>query len=127
VTSDPGRLVSALSGGNQQKALVARWIAAGARLLLLDDPTAGVDVATRPEIQGQIRALAEDGAAIVLISTDVEELAELAHRVVVFERGAVTAELRAGDLTPARVLAAMTAREDIPVEEDPFDEREETR
>ena len=101
---------SSLSGGTQQKALVARWIASGARLLLLDDPTAGVDVATRPELHGQIRALCEAGAAVLLVSTDVDELVELADRVVTFGRGAVTGELAGAELTPARLLAAMTRR-----------------
>jgi ABC-type sugar transport system ATPase subunit len=100
--------VSSLSGGNQQKALVARWISSGARVLLLDDPTAGVDVATRPELHAQIRALAAAGTAVLLVSSDVDELAELADRVVVFDRGAVVGELSGDDLTPARALAAMT-------------------
>jgi len=102
--------IASLSGGNQQKALVARWIGSNARLLLLDDPTAGVDVATRPEIHAQIRALSEDGIGVLLVSTDAEELAELSDRVVVFERGAVTGELAPNLLTPARVLAAMTGQ-----------------
>ena len=102
--------ISSLSGGNQQKALVGRWVASSAQLLLLDDPTAGVDVATRPEIHAQITSLARAGAAIVLVSTDVEELAQLSERVLVFARGAITGELRDADLTPARVLAAMTGR-----------------
>jgi ABC-type sugar transport system ATPase subunit len=100
--------ITSLSGGNQQKALVARWIGSNARLLLLDDPTAGVDVATRPEIHAQIRALSDAGVGVLLVSTDAEELAELSDRVVVFERGAVTGELTPDLLTPARVLAAMT-------------------
>jgi ribose transport system ATP-binding protein len=106
----PEAPIASLSGGNQQKALVARWIGSRAKLLLLDDPTAGVDVATRPEIHAEIRTLADAGAAVLLVSTDAEELAELADRVVVFERGAVTGELGPEDLTPARVLAAMTGR-----------------
>ena len=108
--ADQEWLISALSGGNQQRALVARWIASGARLLLLDDPTAGVDVATRPEIHAQIAQLAAAGAGVLLVSTDVDELAELSHRVVVFARGAVTGELAGAGLTPARVLAAMSGR-----------------
>jgi ribose transport system ATP-binding protein len=100
--------IAAFSGGNQQKALVARWIGSGASVLLLDDPTAGVDVATRPEIHAQIRALASTDAAVLLVSTEVEELAELADRVVVFERGAVVGELTGASLTPGGVLAAMT-------------------
>ena len=102
--------IASLSGGNQQKALVARWIASGARVLLLDDPTAGVDVATRPELHAQIRALAAGRAAVLLVSTDVDELAELADRVIVFERGSVVDELGGDRLTPARTLAAMTRR-----------------
>jgi ribose transport system ATP-binding protein len=108
--ADSEQTISSLSGGNQQKALVARWIASGARLLLLDDPTAGVDVATRPEIHAQIESLVASGVAILLVSTDVDELAELSDRVVVFERGSVTAELRDLNVTPARVLSAMTGR-----------------
>jgi monosaccharide-transporting ATPase len=111
--------IASLSGGNQQKALVARWIASGVRLLLLDDPTAGVDVPTRPEIHAQIRALAAAGAGILLLSTDVEELAELADRVLVFDRGAVTGELTGELLTPGRVLAAMTGRTHPHQEESP--------
>jgi ABC-type sugar transport system ATPase subunit len=102
--------IASLSGGNQQKALVARWIASEARVLLLDDPTAGVDVGTRPELHAQIRALAAAGAAVLLVSTDVDELAELPDRVVVFDRGSLVAELSGESLTPARTLAAMTRR-----------------
>jgi ABC-type sugar transport system ATPase subunit len=100
--------MSELSGGNQQKALVARWIASGARLLLLDDPTAGVDVATRPELHARIVAVAEAGAAVLLVSTDVDELVALADRVLVFERGAITDELSGARLAPAPLLTAMT-------------------
>lgn len=108
--ANPDTPIASLSGGNQQKALVARWIGSNARLLLLDDPTAGVDVATRPEIHAQVRGLSENGVAILLVSTDDEELAELSDRVVVFVRGAVTGELTPDLLSPARVLAAMTGR-----------------
>jgi monosaccharide-transporting ATPase len=110
VRADMDTPLSSLSGGNQQKALVARWIASGARVLLLDDPTAGVDVATRPEIHRQILSLRAGGAAVLLVSTDLDELVELADRVLTFDRGAVTGELAGEDLTPARVLAAMTEK-----------------
>ena len=103
-----GQPISSLSGGNQQKAIVARWIASNARVLLLDDPTAGVDVGTRPEIHREILELCAAGAAVLLVSTDVDELAELADRCVVFDRGAIVAELEEEDLTPGRLLAAMT-------------------
>jgi ABC-type sugar transport system ATPase subunit len=99
--------ISALSGGNQQKAVVARWIASGARLLLLDDPTSGVDVATRPEIHAQVVALAAAGAAVLLVSTDMDELAELCDRVVVFAQGTVSHELEQ-TFDAAGLLAATT-------------------
>ncbi|MFL5927294.1 MAG: sugar ABC transporter ATP-binding protein [Gaiellaceae bacterium] len=99
--------ISALSGGNQQKAVVARWIASGAALLLLDDPTSGVDVATRPEIHAQVVALAAAGAAVLLVSTDMDELADLCDRVVVFAQGTVSHELE-GSFDAAGVLAATT-------------------
>jgi monosaccharide-transporting ATPase len=100
--------LSSLSGGNQQKAIVARWMASNARVLLLDDPTAGVDIATRPEIHRQILDLCAAGATVLLVSTDIDELAELPDRCVVLDRGAVVAELAGTELTPARLLAAMT-------------------
>lgn len=103
--------LSSLSGGNQQKALVARWLGAKAKLLLLDDPTAGVDVATRPEIHARIRAACADGTGVLLVSTDIDELVELADRVVVMERGAVSDELGGLDVTSARVLSAMTGQQ----------------
>jgi ABC-type sugar transport system ATPase subunit len=106
--ADPSAPISALSGGNQQKAIVARWMASNARVLLLDDPTAGVDVGTRPEIHRQILDLCAAGTAVVLVSTDVDELAELPDRCVVFDRGTVTAELADNELTPPKLLAAMT-------------------
>ncbi len=102
--------ISSLSGGNQQKALVARWIASGARVLLLDDPTAGVDVATRPEIHRQILGLRDAGAAVLLVSSDLEELAELSDRVVTFERGVSTGELTGHDITPTRLLSDITRK-----------------
>jgi ABC-type sugar transport system ATPase subunit len=106
--ADPEAPISSLSGGNQQKAIVARWIAAGARVLLLDDPTAGVDAATRPEIHRQMLQLRDAGAAVLLISTDVDELVQLADRVITFERGTVTGELSGVGLTSPRVLTSMT-------------------
>jgi ribose transport system ATP-binding protein len=102
--------ISSLSGGNQQKAVVGRWVAAGARVLLLDDPTAGVDVGTRPELHREILGLRDAGAAVLIVSTDIEELVSLADRVLTFDRGLVTAELSGDELTPARLLAAMTEK-----------------
>jgi len=106
--SDPKALISNLSGGNQQRAIVARWLGAKPKLLLLDDPTAGVDVATRPEVHRQIQAACAEGAGVLLLSTDVDELAELSDRVLIFKSGSVASELR--NATPRRILAAMTGQ-----------------
>ncbi|PYP76662.1 MAG: sugar ABC transporter ATP-binding protein [Gemmatimonadetes bacterium] len=112
---DPEAAISSLSGGNQQKAIVARWLGARSQLLLLDDPTAGVDVRTRPELHQQIRQACADGAGVLLVSSDIDELVELAHRVVVVAWRRIVGELSGPELTTPKVLAAMTRQEeDVP-------------
>jgi ABC-type sugar transport system ATPase subunit len=96
--------IANLSGGNQQKALIARWLSAGIRLLILDEPSRGVDVGAREEIHGTIRALARSGVGVILISSDVEELAILADRVLVMREGRITGELTGRDITEARII-----------------------
>ena len=96
--------IASLSGGNQQKALIARWLSTGIRLLILDEPSRGVDVGAREEIHGTIRALARSGVGIILISSDVEELALLADRVLVMREGRLTGELTGRDITEARII-----------------------
>jgi ribose transport system ATP-binding protein/L-arabinose transport system ATP-binding protein len=96
--------IASLSGGNQQKALIARWLSAGIRLLILDEPSRGVDVGAREEIHGTIRALARSGVGIILISSDVEELTILADRVLVMREGRITGELAGRDITEARII-----------------------
>ncbi len=101
--------LSTLSGGNQQKAIFARWMAADARVLLLHDPTAGVDVGARAEIHQRVRELAATGIAVVVVSTDVPELCELTDRVVVLDRGSVSGVLDGDEITEPALLAAMTS------------------
>ncbi|MEZ5666052.1 MAG: sugar ABC transporter ATP-binding protein [Alphaproteobacteria bacterium] len=96
--------IAGLSGGNQQKALIARWLPAGMRLLILDEPSRGVDVGAREEIHASIRALARDGVGILVISSDVEELALLADRVLVMREGRLTGELTGSDITEAAII-----------------------
>jgi ribose transport system ATP-binding protein len=81
-----------LSGGNQQKVVVARWLGLEPRVLLLDEPTQGVDVGARADIHAHIRAAVERGSAAVVVSSDVDELLELADRVVVLASGRIVAE-----------------------------------
>jgi ABC-type sugar transport system ATPase subunit len=96
--------IATLSGGNQQKALIARWLHSGIRLLILDEPSRGVDVGAREEIHSAIRALARSGVGILLISSDVEELAILADRVLVMREGRLTGELTGRDITETRII-----------------------
>jgi ribose transport system ATP-binding protein len=104
-------VISKLSGGNQQKALFARWLAKELKVLLLDDPTAGVDVGARGEIHDQIRQLADDGAAVMIVSTDLDELVALADRVVVLNRGVAVGELTT-PITENDVLRALISAGD---------------
>ncbi|MGX7827614.1 sugar ABC transporter ATP-binding protein [Actinokineospora sp. 24-640] len=102
--ADPRRLVSTFSGGNQQKAVVARWLVRGCRVLLLDEPTRGVDVGARAELYRLIHELAAAGVAVVLVSSEVPEVLGLADRVLVLRDGHVAADRPAADLTEAAVL-----------------------
>jgi ribose transport system ATP-binding protein len=86
---DTQRGFSTLSGGNQQKAIVAKWLATNPKVLLMHEPTAGVDVASRAQIYSIIREEAERGLAVVVSSSDVSELLELCDRILVFDRGVV--------------------------------------
>ena len=94
-----------LSGGNQQKVIIARWLAASCRVLILDEPTRGVDVGAKAEIYDLIGELAERGVAIVLISSDLPEVLGLADRVGVMREGKLAGILTAGEATQERVMA----------------------
>ncbi|MEV2272997.1 sugar ABC transporter ATP-binding protein [Nonomuraea africana] len=101
---DPGRPIKTLSGGNQQKAVLARWLLNGRKLLLLDEPTRGVDVGARAELYAVIRKLADDGIGVLLVSSEVPEVLGLADRVLVVREGRVIHEGAAGDLDEHAVL-----------------------
>jgi ABC-type sugar transport system ATPase subunit len=104
--SGPAAPVSTLSGGNQQKVLFARMLLCGPRVLVADEPTRGVDVGAKRAIYDLLTTLAADGLGVLLISSDVEEILGLAHRVLVMRMGKITAELSGGDLTEAAILSA---------------------
>jgi ABC-type sugar transport system ATPase subunit len=99
--------VSALSGGNQQKVVLARWLAAGSRVLLLDEPTRGVDVGAKAELHRVMRGLAESGVAVVMASSDLGELLTVADRILVMRGGRVVGEVAHASATADRVLAMM--------------------
>jgi ribose transport system ATP-binding protein len=98
------RLVRLLSGGNQQKVVLARWLMRECRVLLLDEPTRGVDVGARTEIYALIRSLADSGVAVVVVSSEVEEVLGLSDRVLVVREGRVVHEGPANEIDESRVL-----------------------
>ncbi|MEV5412231.1 sugar ABC transporter ATP-binding protein [Thermopolyspora sp. NPDC052614] len=102
--TSPRQRVAELSGGNQQKVLLARWLAMHPRILLLDEPTRGVDVAAKAEMRSLIDDLAVDGLAVLLISSDPSELADNCDRVVVLRDGAVVGELTGLDITEQGIV-----------------------
>lgn len=99
------RRMEKFSGGNQQKAVLARWLRTEPRVLLLDEPTQGVDVGAKATIYGHVRDAAERGVAVLVASSDAEELVHLCDRVLVFRSGSVAAELRGSSLTEERLIA----------------------
>lgn len=102
--------VDLLSGGNQQKVVFARWFLAKPRVYVLDEPTQGVDVATKLEIYRLIRSLADEGAGVIVVSSDIIELIGLSDRILVFSDGQIADEVAAEDATEERVIGAATVR-----------------
>ena len=104
--NDPHLPIEALSGGNQQKVIVGRWLRIGGKALIAEDPTAGVDVGAKAEIYRLLDQALSTGLCVVVVSTDFEEVSRLCHRALVFSRGAIVAELTGDDLTIARLIHA---------------------
>jgi ribose transport system ATP-binding protein len=104
--NDPALPIEALSGGNQQKVIVGRWLRIGGRLLIAEDPTAGVDVGAKAEIYRLLDQALDAGLSALVVSTDFEEVARLCHRALVFSRGRIVAELAGEQLTIDRLIHA---------------------
>ena len=92
-----------LSGGNQQKVILARWLRRKPKILLLDEPTHGVDINARAEIYAIVREAVSQGCSVLLVTSDFEELSRVADRVIVLAQGRITSELRSPDIDPARL------------------------
>jgi ribose transport system ATP-binding protein len=102
--SSPAQNVSNLSGGNQQKVALAKWLLSGTKVLVLDEPTRGVDVGARQEIYQIIRELAAEGVAIVIVSSDLPEILSICERVIVMHEGRITGTLNSSELSEAKVM-----------------------
>lgn len=101
--------VSELSGGNRQKVVLARWLQARSRVLLFDEPTAGVDVGARAEIHRLIVELADEGRGVIVVSSDLDELLSICDRIGVMREGRIRGTLSRAEATRARVMALATA------------------
>jgi ribose transport system ATP-binding protein len=104
----PESVVGRLSGGNQQKVLLARWLAINPRVLLLDEPTRGVDVGAKNEIYRIIGELAAKGVAVLVISSELPEVVGICDRVLVMREGEITGELAGNDITQERIMTLAT-------------------
>jgi ABC-type sugar transport system ATPase subunit len=104
VYSSIEELITSLSGGNQQKSIVARWLSIDPKICIFDDPTRGVDIGAKEEISALIAELAKQGCAIVLIESDIDELMELSHRIIILRKGQIVAELNRKDFSAQRII-----------------------
>ena len=113
-TPSLGAPVAGMSGGNQQKVVLARWLAANSRILILDEPTRGVDVGAKAEIHRLIRDLAARGNAVLLISSELPEVIAISHRILVMRQGALVAEVPHAQATQEVLLRLMAGVELVP-------------
>jgi simple sugar transport system ATP-binding protein len=110
-TPSPEQPIRLLSGGNQQKVILARWLASSPRLLLLDEPTRGIDVGAKLEIEKLMQKLTGEGMGILFISSDLEETVRNSHRVIVLRDRRKVAELHGGEITEHNIMQAIAKTE----------------
>jgi ABC-type sugar transport system ATPase subunit len=104
--SSPSQLVSQLSGGNQQKVVLGRWLLGGSQILILDDPTVGVDIGAKEEIYRLVSELTDDGTAVLLMSSELPEVIGLSDRVMVMHEGTVNGSFTNSELSEVALLRA---------------------
>ena len=102
----PGQAASELSGGNQQKLVLGKWLQLDPLLVLLDEPTQGIDIGARQEIYDRLTEVCAQGGAVICATSEFEQLSTIAHRVLVFDRGRIKAELKGNDVTKASIAKA---------------------
>jgi ribose transport system ATP-binding protein len=103
-TDGPDKLARLLSGGNQQKIVLGKWLARGPRLLILDEPTIGVDIGAKSEIVDTVRAMADAGMAVLVISSELEELMAISDRILVLHAGRIAQEMNRRDIASEEEL-----------------------
>ncbi len=104
--SDPNKEVGVMSGGNQQKVVLGKWLVRDLSLLIVDEPTAGIDVGAKNEIYQILQDLAKTGVAIILVSSDLQELIRVSHRILVMRKGDIVKEFKNVEVTQSKVLSA---------------------
>jgi ribose transport system ATP-binding protein len=113
--------VKNLSGGNQQKVIIGKWLTADTDILIFDEPTRGIDVGAKSEIYKLLNELAQQGKAVMMISSELPEILRMSHRIVVMCEGRITGELTAGEATQERIMQYATQRGGIIAEDSPQD------
>ena len=96
--------ITSLSGGNQQKTIIARWLMKNSNILIMDEPTRGIDVNAKFEIQRELRRLTASGLSIIFISSEIEEVIDVSDRIMVMHEGALKGIVNAADTSPERLL-----------------------
>jgi rhamnose transport system ATP-binding protein len=102
--------VSTLSGGNQQKAVLAKWLGRRPRVLIVDEPTRGIDIGTKSEVHRLLIELADDGVAVLMISSELPEVLHVADRILVMREGRLVAEFAHEDASEETIVAASTGQ-----------------
>jgi ribose transport system ATP-binding protein len=112
-TPSIGQRVKNLSGGNQQKVVIGKWLTADMEVLIFDEPTRGIDVGAKSEIYKLLNDLAREGKGIIMISSELPEILRMSHRILVMCEGRITGELTAGEATQERIMTLATQRESV--------------
>jgi ribose transport system ATP-binding protein len=107
------QIVKNLSGGNQQKVIIGKWLTANTEILIFDEPTRGIDVGAKSEIYKLLNELAQQGKGIIMISSELPEILRMSHRIVVMCEGRITGELTSAEATQEKIMALATERGDI--------------
>lgn len=111
--SDPNKEVGVMSGGNQQKVVLGKWLMRDLKLLIVDEPTAGIDVGAKDEIYSILEDLASKGVAIIVVTSDLQELLRVSHRILVMRKGNIVKEFKNVEVTQSKVLAAGQGVEEV--------------